>query len=76
MPVYCTSSALPSIAPPEQCWGGPERSLTVSLECGSEDEVVNVDEPEKCTYTAVLRTPAACRADALASLEAELKAMS
>jgi protein kinase C substrate 80K-H len=42
------------------CWNGPARSLTVSFECGAKDELVSIDEPEKCTYAARMTTPAAC----------------
>ncbi|KNC53650.1 glucosidase 2 subunit beta [Thecamonas trahens ATCC 50062] len=45
-----------------KCWNGPMRSLRVALVCGSDDELYAIDEPEKCTYTAVLATPAACDA--------------
>lgn len=42
------------------CWNGPSRSMTVTLECGASEELVDVDEPSTCTYTATLKTPAAC----------------
>ena len=44
----------------QPCWNGPLRSMTVAVSCGREDEVVGVDEPSMCAYTAVLKTPAAC----------------
>ncbi|KAJ3286789.1 hypothetical protein HK104_008876 [Borealophlyctis nickersoniae] len=43
-----------------RCWTGPERSMTVTLECGTKEEVVSVAEPQKCEYVARVRTPAAC----------------
>ena len=42
------------------CWNGPSRSITLSLECGAENELKNVDEPSRCSYAATLITPAAC----------------
>lgn len=44
----------------QKCWNGPARSLRVALACGSADLLSSVAEPETCTYTAVLETPAAC----------------
>ncbi|CAM9609671.1 unnamed protein product [Scytosiphon promiscuus] len=44
----------------QKCWNGPARSLRVALACGTEDALSAVSEPETCTYTAVLETPAAC----------------
>ena len=44
----------------QKCWNGPSRSLRVALACGPEDVLSSVAEPETCTYTAVLETPAAC----------------
>lgn len=44
----------------QRCWGGPDRSATVTLECGSENKLVNAEEPSKCEYTFTLQTPCAC----------------
>lgn len=44
----------------QHCYQGPNRSMTVTLECGVDEELLAVDEPSKCAYTATLRTPAAC----------------
>lgn len=44
----------------QKCWNGPTRSLKVELACGMEEILSAVTEPETCTYTAVLETPAAC----------------
>lgn len=43
-----------------KCWNGPARSLRVALACGPEEVLSDVAEPDTCTYTAVLETPAAC----------------
>ncbi|CAG9466711.1 unnamed protein product [Pedinophyceae sp. YPF-701] len=56
----------------EQCWGGPQRSMTVRIECALEDALQAVDEPSRCEYTAVLKTPSACVPWAIAEMEAEL----
>ena len=46
----------------ERCWNGPERTTQVILLCGSESEVISVDEPNRCQYAFEFRTPAACQA--------------
>eukprot|EP00912_Choanoflagellata_sp_UC4_P001372 UC4_evm2s848 len=42
----------------EKCWNGPSRSMTITLVCGVENELSNVEEPNRCEYSAVLATPA------------------
>ncbi|CAD6198766.1 unnamed protein product [Caenorhabditis auriculariae] len=44
----------------QQCWNGPQRSTQVEIECGEENEIVEVSEPAKCEYHFTFRTPAAC----------------
>lgn len=44
----------------QHCWNGPSRSLTVDVECGEANRILQVDEPEVCKYTARFVTPAAC----------------
>lgn len=56
----------------QNCWQGPNRSLKVSLECGAADEVLKVEEPSRCEYTAVLKTPAACLQVQVDALREEL----
>ena len=46
----------------ERCWNGPERNTQVLLLCGSESELISVDEPNRCQYMFEFRTPAACQA--------------
>ena len=54
------------------CWNGPARSLRLDFECGAKDEVLAIDEPEKCTYVARMATPAACDARAARALLLDL----
>jgi Glucosidase II beta subunit-like protein len=55
------------------CWNGPNRSMKVKFECGEKEELLNPDEPEKCTYSSVLQTPAACDAKFARELKLELE---
>ncbi|CAG8826587.1 14368_t:CDS:2, partial [Dentiscutata erythropus] len=43
-----------------RCWNGPERSVKLNLECGIENEIISVVEPEKCEYHLKMKTPAVC----------------
>lgn len=43
-----------------KCWNGPERSATVEMVCGPEDEILSVAEPETCEYVLQLSTPSVC----------------
>ena len=42
------------------CWNGPSRSLHVTLECGSENDILDVYEPSMCEYHMKFSTPASC----------------
>ncbi|EGC31570.1 hypothetical protein DICPUDRAFT_57640 [Dictyostelium purpureum] len=55
----------------QQCWGGPKRSIKVFMECGSENELYDVNEPGKCEYTIKFRTPAMCTEEHLKVLKLE-----
>ncbi|CAE7041975.1 PRKCSH [Symbiodinium natans] len=44
----------------DMCYGGPARSLKVVFECGAQAEVVDVSEPSRCTYQALVRHAGAC----------------
>ena len=43
-----------------KCWNGPARSAVVQMECGPEDEILSVAEPETCEYVLRLATPSVC----------------
>ncbi|KLO07499.1 endoplasmic reticulum protein [Schizopora paradoxa] len=43
-----------------RCWNGPERSVTLSLTCGTENALHTVTEPEKCEYHITGTSPALC----------------
>ena len=59
----------------ERCWNGPSRSITVTLRCGGENVLAEVEEPSRCEYAATLYTPAACDAEEVEALERELAEM-
>jgi protein kinase C substrate 80K-H len=42
------------------CWNGPSRSLHVTLQCGSENNILDVYEPSMCEYHMKFSTPASC----------------
>lgn len=43
-----------------RCWSGQIRRATAYLECGSELNILNVGEPEKCEYSFKITSPIAC----------------
>jgi protein kinase C substrate 80K-H len=43
-----------------RCWNGPARSLHVALQCGGENEMLDVYEPSVCEYHMKFTTPAVC----------------
>lgn len=55
------------------CYNGPSRSLVVSLPCGEEDEILEVDEPRTCEYTMKFTTPAACSTHHAIDLNGDLE---
>lgn len=56
----------------DKCWNGPERSMTVTLQCGLKTEIFSVDEPSRCEYAALMSTPAVCSASRAQELREEL----
>lgn len=44
----------------DRCWNGPKRSIEVNMVCGSTENIVSVEEPNRCSYSLKLETPAVC----------------
>ncbi|KAG1451956.1 hypothetical protein G6F46_006000 [Rhizopus delemar] len=44
-----------------RCWNGPERSVKAVIQCGVENEILEVSEPEKCEYLFRIISPAVCQ---------------
>ena len=43
------------------CYNGPPRSMRVTFVCGTgTGDILDIDEPETCVYTATVATPVAC----------------
>eukprot|EP00808_Paulinella_micropora_P021174 g43716.t1 len=49
----------------EPCWGGPDRSASVSISCGLTNQVTKVVENGKCQYELDFETPALCHANSM-----------
>ncbi|XP_010921325.1 glucosidase 2 subunit beta isoform X2 [Elaeis guineensis] len=59
----------------DRCWNGPDRSLKVRLRCGLKNELVDIDEPSRCEYVAILSTPALCLEEKIKELQQKLEDM-
>ncbi|XP_058079152.1 glucosidase 2 subunit beta-like [Magnolia sinica] len=59
----------------DSCWNGPNRSLKVTLLCGLNNKLTDIDEPSRCEYVALLSTPALCLEEKLKELQHELDLM-
>ncbi|XP_042467421.1 glucosidase 2 subunit beta-like [Zingiber officinale] len=57
----------------DRCWNGPDRSLKIRLRCGLKDELMDVDEPSRCEYAAILTTPILCQEEKLKELQQKLE---
>lgn len=57
----------------QTCWQGPARSIQVKLQCGIKNEIVSVEEPERCVYVAVMNSPAECTQSLIQSVRDELR---
>lgn len=44
-----------------RCWNGPLRKGVVTIDCGSENELLAVTEPEKCEYHFKVKAPIGCK---------------
>merc|ERR1712216_310055 len=51
------------------CWQGPARKITVTFECGTEADILDVSEPSRCVYAATVSHPGACFESDLAALD-------
>eukprot|EP01120_Amphizonella_sp_Union-15-10_P009604 TRINITY_DN367_c0_g2_i1.p1 TRINITY_DN367_c0_g2~~TRINITY_DN367_c0_g2_i1.p1 ORF type:complete len:465 (-),score=138.71 TRINITY_DN367_c0_g2_i1:70-1464(-) len=58
----------------QRCWGGPDRSIRVEIFCGQEDQILDVQEPNKCEYSMQLRTPVACSQEKVEQLRQQINA--
>eukprot|EP00737_Agarophyton_chilense_P000105 gb/GEZJ01000128.1/.p1 GENE.gb/GEZJ01000128.1/~~gb/GEZJ01000128.1/.p1 ORF type:complete len:584 (+),score=116.48 gb/GEZJ01000128.1/:763-2514(+) len=55
----------------DRCWNGPARSIKVELLCSDKEEVVSVDEPNRCTYRMKFKTAAVCEESMLKEIMAD-----
>lgn len=44
-----------------RCWNGPLRLAVVDIQCGMENTIVSLSEPEKCEYYIVVTSPVGCK---------------
>ncbi|CAM9018025.1 unnamed protein product [Wickerhamomyces anomalus] len=44
-----------------RCWNGPLRKGIVTIDCGAENELLAVTEPEKCEYHFRVKAPIGCK---------------
>jgi hypothetical protein len=56
-----------------RCWGGEARSATVFVSCGSVNEIVSVNEPNRCQYQIQFTSPTACTQAQLDELQKQVE---
>lgn len=44
-----------------RCWNGPLRLAVVDIQCGTENKIISLSEPEKCEYYIVVTSPVGCK---------------
>jgi protein kinase C substrate 80K-H len=44
----------------QKCWNGPERSVTVYIQCGAETQLLSAEEPDTCRYVLQMESYIAC----------------
>ncbi|GMM27584.1 Gtb1 protein [Martiniozyma asiatica (nom. inval.)] len=44
----------------QRCWNGPVRRATAEIECGTNENILVVTEPEKCIYNIKVVSPIGC----------------
>lgn len=67
------SNRLMNYAQGDRCWNGPARSIKVELNCGEIEEIVSVEEPNRCAYFMKFKTPAVCEKVAANAIMAEVE---
>ncbi|XP_046337021.1 glucosidase 2 subunit beta-like isoform X1 [Haliotis rufescens] len=44
----------------QNCWNGPDRSVKILLQCGTDNQLLSAAEPSRCEYQFEFATPARC----------------
>lgn len=57
----------------DKCWNGPVRNIKVSLVCGDVEQVLSVDEHNRCSYFMKFSTPAMCEQSMVDDLYQQFK---
>ncbi|XP_041359003.1 glucosidase 2 subunit beta-like isoform X2 [Gigantopelta aegis] len=56
----------------QNCWNGPDRSVKILFQCGSENAILSASEPSRCEYQFEFATPAVCKPLSLDEEKSEL----